>query len=268
MINQIIQIAKEAGDILLKYYKKDIKIDTKADATDYVTIADREADEFIQSKLKELFPNDKILSEENENRPDDYMGRVWMVDPLDGTKYFIKHKEDFSVMIGLCVDGKPVLGVVYAPILDDLYYAEKGKGSFLVHEGKTKKLQVNTISNFEEASCITRGVKVDKRPLDIISEDLNPKKVYERGSVGIKLGVIAKGEVEFHISSNVKTSKWDICAPQIILEEAGGIVKNLEGNDIDYIRKEVRLIESFRGSNKVLADKIQEHLNKYNLKFN
>src|ERR1051326_8522879 len=128
-------LAREAGAILLNYYQRALSIDWKAPG-DPVTVADREANEYIVSHIKREFPDDGILSEEDADdlarleRP-----RVWMIDPMDGTREFIDHRPDFAVQIGLIAGGTPVAGAVYQPATDKLYYAAKGIGAFLESGG-------------------------------------------------------------------------------------------------------------------------------------
>src|SRR5437773_2973872 len=149
------KLAQGAGGILMKYYKHAVSIDWKAPG-DPVTVADREASEFIVSNLKREFPQHAVLSEEEA---DDLvrLGRshVWMVDPMDGTREFIEHRGDFAVQIGLAVAGVPVLGVVYQPSTNKLYYAVKGMGAFLETNGTTIPLHV---SREQTASRLTMAV--------------------------------------------------------------------------------------------------------------
>src|SRR5213594_1634444 len=120
-----------AGNILMDYYKRSISIDWKAPG-DPVTAADREASELIVSGVTREFPDHGVLCEEE---PDDLSrlqrAHVWMIDPMDGTREFIEHRDEFAVQIGLVVDRTPVLGVVYQPTAGKLYYAARGLGAFL-----------------------------------------------------------------------------------------------------------------------------------------
>lgn len=152
----VIPLIKEAGSILLSYRQSSYETNTKNHAEDFVTTADKESDAYIRKELQKLFPGDTILSEENSYRPENYTGRVWMIDPLDGTKAFIGGSESFSIMIGLAVNGVPTLGVTYAPAVDKLYWAEKGSGAYLETKGKEQQLKVSTISTLKEARLIDR----------------------------------------------------------------------------------------------------------------
>src|SRR6266705_221036 len=140
-------LALGAGSILMDYYKRSISIDWKAPG-DPVTAADREASELIVSGVTREFPDHGVLCEEE---PDDLSRlqrtHVWMIDPMDGTREFIEHRGEFAVQIGFVVEGTPVLGVVYQPTVDKLYYAAAGLGAFLQTGGSTTPLHVSTEQN-------------------------------------------------------------------------------------------------------------------------
>ena len=125
-----IDLAREAGDEILKVYDQKYEVERKS-GDEPVTLADRRANDLIVAGLRSTFPRDAVLAEESA---DDgrrfYSPRVWLIDPLDGTEDFIGHDDEFSVMIGLLVDGQPVLGVVYQPTRDLLYCAAKDSGAF------------------------------------------------------------------------------------------------------------------------------------------
>src|SRR5262245_28031862 len=125
------QLALDAGAVLMDYYQRTVSVDWKAPC-DPVTAADRQASELIVTNLAREFPHHALLSEEE---PDNLRrlteSHVWMIDPMDGTREFIEHRGEFAVQIGLVIDGAPVLGVVYQPTTEKLYYAAQGLGAFL-----------------------------------------------------------------------------------------------------------------------------------------
>lgn len=236
MIEKVIDIAKEASKILLKYYKSDIGVSYKeAGGRSPVTKADFEADAYIRGRLQELFPRDKILSEETENHLKDYSGRVWIVDPLDGTRIYTEGKDGFCVIIGLCIDGVPVLGVVYAPIKDELYYAEKGKGAFLKKGNTVQQIKVSKINVLFQAKAIIKTSKIRESPWNKVAQ-LKVKENFDLSEcgAGIKMAKVAAGEIDFYIDAIFSPCKWDTCGPQIILEEAGGRMTDLSGQPLDY----------------------------------
>ena len=253
-IMNIMDVIKGAGDIILKYYKKDLKKTLKSDST-VVTKADIEADIYLHSALHKLFPEDKILSEESKDIVKDYSGRVWIVDPLDGTNYFADGKKGFAVILGLCENGVPVLGIIYAPLHQTIYYAQKNKGAFMENDSGKFKLRV---SNNKVLSSARRIIKKSYKSRKLSKVE----KIYEAG-ISLKIMEIAKGNFDYHIDeSHIAASKWDVCGPQIILEEAGGKLTGLDGTFIDYKAKESTLSKSFMASNGILHDAILRSINK------
>lgn len=250
----VIDIAINAGKILLKFYERgDMSMSVankNNDILDFVTKADKESDNYICSEMSKLFINDNIVSEESFIDDYSFGGRTWFVDPLDGTKEFIFEGGRFSVMIGLCVEGNPVFGVVYNPLEEVVYVAEKGFGSFSKKLGNNWKiLKVNKNNSIEKSTQIIRKLHDEKRDSDFFIDSLKTKNSIQDASFGLRLGRIASGEADFTIATNRRVSKWDICAPQIILEEAGGIVTDILGKKIDYLSADLRLINSFTASN-------------------
>lgn len=265
----IINIAKEAGKILMKYHKKDYKTEVKKrDKYDFLTTADKESNNFIIKELKKEFPGDFILAEESENYKIDYSKRVWMVDPLDGTKNFVHHGNGFSVMIGLCINGVLELGVVYAPVKKILYYAEKGKGAYKETKRGRFKLKVGHVSDLKNARLVVRDThgesKPEERPLDKVIELIKVKERIPAVSIGLKFGLIAEDKADINVMTNSRGSKWDTCAPQIILEEAGGLVTDLNGNPLNYKQVSLRWENFFIGSNdSILHNKMIKEIKKY-----
>lgn len=266
MIRKIIKIAKEAGKIVIDCRKKGLEIKTKGiDKFDFVTNADLKSEEFILHQLKQEFPKEMILSEETKEKPSRRYKKVWMVDPLDGTKDFKNNGSGFSIMIGLCIDGVPHLGVVYAPAKKTLYYAEKEKGAFMEKDGKIQKLHVSKLNFLNQAKIVTRFDQGESRPEDKLINYLNVKGRILESSVGLKLGLLALGKAEFHINTNLRASKWDTCAPQIILEEAGGKITDLKGNPLNYKQKENKWLGLFVASNNFIHDKVIKKINKFKI---
>lgn len=264
MLEKIINIAANAGAIIMDVRKKGFETQIKSDTFDFVTSADLASEKYILEELKKEFPNDSILSEEEERKVENNNSRIWMVDPLDGTKDFRNGGNGFSVMIGLCINGEPSLGVVFAPVKNLLYFAEKGKGAYLRVEGKTKKLQVSEISDLKHARMIVRIMDKEKREEnDGLAGFFNVKEKISESSVGIKVGLIAEQGAEFFVSSNPRTSKWDTCAPQIILEEAGGKMMDSQGKPLNYNQVDNLWGFVFIASNKNLLSPIVERIKQF-----
>src|SRR5262245_4780792 len=206
------RLAKEAGAILMNYYRQSLEIDWKAPG-DPVTAADREANELIVRGLAREFPDDAILSEEepdNLSRLDE--SHVWMVDPMDGTREFIEHRDEFAVQIGLIVDGVPALGIVFQPTARKLYYAARGMGAFLEQDGATIQLKVSKES---VASHMTMAVSRSHRSARIeeIRERLGIPHLLRLGSVGVKIGGLCEGRAHLYVHTGSRTHLWDTCGP-------------------------------------------------------
>ncbi len=245
-----LSIAQEAGVILKSYFGKNLSVQFKNnDPTNFLTKADVEVDQFIRERIQKAFPGDSILSEENKSIPPNYTGRVWVVDPLDGTKDFVHGSKSFGVSIGLCIKAIPQFGAVYIPMHDELYYAEKGKGAFLIKSGKKTSIHVSKINTLSQARMYTRNNYHGERPLDRILEKIKVKETIAEGSIVFKICLIASGKAELYLNTNFYASKWDTCAAQIILQEAGGVITDIDGKPLNYNQESIAWKNSFVVSN-------------------
>jgi fructose-1,6-bisphosphatase/inositol monophosphatase family enzyme len=231
------QLAEQAGEILKKYHGTSLNVEYKRDEFDPVTIADRESDDLLREGIGKEFPNDEVLSEENPLQPSSYDGRVWMVDPLDDTKGFVAGRDTPGIMIGLLEKGKPILGVVYLPFRNEWFYGEAGKGAFRVKSGVTQRLHVRPSTDISEAvlaGCNTLKGNVSR--LDDAVAGLGFKNAFPEACFGAEIGLIAAGEADAGMQTSTKAGKWDTLAPQTILNEAGGIMCDIDGKALDYTK--------------------------------
>jgi len=259
MIKKVIEIVEEASKILMTFYDGDYKINYKM-KKEIVTTADIKVDEFLQKKLKEKFPNDQILSEETENTINNYSGKVWIIDPLDGTRQFTQKIPYFSINVGLCLNGTPILGVVSSPAKKEIYFAENNKGTFVKTNDEVIQLSVSKINKISEGKLITNIPDKKQRPFDYILHDLNVREKLPMDNFGSLL--IAAGEAEFFIHPSRNLKKWDTCATQVIIEEAGGKITDLSGNPLDYKQESLKWENSVVISNGIMHDKIIEEIQK------
>ncbi len=233
-----IALARQAGAIILDFYEKGFEIEEKISADNFsepVTIADRAASELIVKGLTEAFPDDGILSEE-EYDDQQRLGRkrVWIIDPLDGTSGFIERNGDFAVQIGLAEYGASILGVVFLPLENLLYFASYGSGAFYVKsDAPPEPLRVSEKADFSEMILASSRNHRSPRMSRVVAE-LGLKKEIQRGSVGLKVGLITRQFADFYIHLSPRTKHWDTCAPEIILREAGGAMTDLFGAQIIY----------------------------------
>jgi 3'(2'), 5'-bisphosphate nucleotidase len=226
-------LAREAGRILLEIYATDFSVGWKGKA-DPVTEADRQVNALLTRELRARFPGDGVVAEEDPEHGDAVRRqRCWFVDPLDGTKEFIAKNGEFSVMIGLAVDGHAQLGVVYQPVGDKLYRGVVGEGAVFEHGGASRALRV---SECAEPSALRLVVSRSHRApsTDQVIARLGITQQAPSGSVGVKVGRIAAREADLYVHMSGHSSKWDACAPDAILRAAGGRFTDLLGADIQY----------------------------------
>jgi 3'(2'), 5'-bisphosphate nucleotidase len=237
-IKVVNELARAAGAVLLAHYNSPFLVEKKINALDEleeVTAADREANELIVSRLQMEFPDDGILAEEStdsERRLE--KDRVWMIDPMDGTKNFIQRDGDFAVQIGLAVGGESVAGVVYQPVRDVLYWAKRGSGSW-IEAGDEPASRLSVSSQTERHEMILASSRSHRSPrMERVVSEFGFKKEMRRGSVGVKIGLIAEQQADLYLHLSPSTKQWDTCAPEIILVEAGGRLTDLFGQSLRY----------------------------------
>jgi 3'(2'), 5'-bisphosphate nucleotidase len=234
------QMVREAGDLVLDCYDGgDTTVSWKG-TNDPVTEADRRSNEHLVTALSRNFPEDGILSEESADSAD-RLGkrRVWIVDPLDGTREFIDRIGEFSVMVGLTVDGVPVLGVVYQPTARILYRGIPGQVAEVEAEGIARPLAVSA----ETVPSAMRLVasRSHRNPLvDTICQRIGVTRERPSGSVGLKIGLLATAECDLYLHPSPGLKEWDTCAPEAILRAAGGKITDGWGRPLAYNRVDVR----------------------------
>ena len=232
------ELARSAGAILLEHYYSPFLVEQKVNAQnelEEVTAADREANELIVTRLQTEFPDDGILAEESvdsEHRLD--KDRVWLIDPMDGTKNFINRDGDFAVQIGLAVGGESVLGVVYQPVRAVLYRAERGGGAWMeAAENEAARLSVSSLT--QPSEMVLASSRSHRSPrMERVVRAFGFKDETRRGSVGVKIGLIAERQADLYLHLSPSTKQWDTCGPEAILAEAGGRLTDLFGQPLRY----------------------------------
>ncbi len=245
--DDLIKISIEAGKAIMDIYAsaRDIEVIAKADDSP-LTIADRKSNEIICSGLENLPVDYPIISEENKQVPYEVRKayhKFWLVDPLDGTKEFIKRNGEFTVNIALIENGSPIAGFVYAPVLDEMYWGVKGEGAFW-QKGETKK--TIRASEFHMSDPGLRVVcsrsHLNAETQAIIDGLVQPEKVSKGSS--LKFLLLASGQAELY-PRIAPTMEWDTAAAQCILETAGGAVLEYESRKPLTYNKENLLNPNF-----------------------
>lgn len=255
-----IALAREAGALVTALRRGGLDVDRKL-GDEPVTQADREADARIVAGLRAAFPGDAVLSEE---APDDgsrlERPRVWMVDPIDGTKDFIRGEAGFATMIGLVDGDRPALGVVYQPLGDRLYFAVRGQGAFM-QEGAAEPVRLH-VSDVRSPADIRMVASKSHRDevIDRVRDELGITDELNVGSVGLKLGLIARGERDLYVNPAGHSKLWDACGPEVILVEAGGRLTDARGALLDYRGTDVRNLRGLIASNGHLHDEVVARL--------
>jgi len=247
------RLAREAGAILMKIYATDFAVSYKGH-DDPVTDADKRANEFIVAGLRTAFPEDGVVAEESADNSDALKkGRVWYVDPLDGTHEFVAKNGEFAVMIGLAVDGRARVGAVYRPAGDVLFAGLADQEAWVEEQGARRPLRVSAKAELSSARLVMS--RSHRHPLtDAIRERLGTDKELVLGSVGLKVGAIALQQADLYLDLSGFTKAWDSCGPEAILRGAGGRLTDLAGIALQYGGTELRNRRGLVASNGACHD--------------
>lgn len=226
-------LARAAGLVALRYHGQTLDVARKAN-NEPVTVADHACSAVIVEGLRAAFPSDVVISEELADDPRRLtVERVWYVDPIDGTKSFIRAASSYCIMIGLAIAHRPVLGVLFQPNHKTLIAACAGQGSYCSHQQRLYKMETSQCSTPGEARLLTLSSNppADRRKME---ECFGLAPTEAIGSIGMKLAGIALGASDLYANPATRCSSWDTCAPQVVLEEAGGQVSNVHGEPLRY----------------------------------
>jgi 3'(2'), 5'-bisphosphate nucleotidase len=241
LIPSLLEISKEVSETIMEYYKSDFEITNKSDDSP-VTSADFASNNIIVPFLESLTPDVYILSEEiSEIDPSLRLHRdwIWCIDPLDGTKEFIKKNGEFSVNIALIHKGMAVLGVVILPAFNKIFYAVKNEGAYeVLPDGLPKKMEFSALYSQSTVRAMTSISHHNKDTEDILAKRYGYITWIPKGS-SLKLIELAESKADIYLKIG-KTMEWDIAAPQVILEECGGsIVSYPDHLPLQYNKKDL-----------------------------
>lgn len=241
LLDAVVALATQAGNAIVEIYQRDdLGIQRKADNSP-ITEADLAAHHIIEAGLKQLTPDIPVYSEESGDIPyatrKDWP-RYWLVDPLDGTKEFVKRNGEFTVNIALIENNQPVLGVVQVPVTGACYFGAKKLGAFVSRNGKTESIQVRKVGN-PVVMVASRSHGADK--LDVIEntirENIGEVQLTNMGS-SLKLCLIAEGKADIY-PRLAPTSEWDTAAADAIVRAAGGAVLQTSFEPLQYNKPDI-----------------------------
>jgi len=244
LIEEICQIASNAADCILEVYDTDFSVESKDDHSP-LTAADMAAHNAICLALAKLTPEIPVLSEESSELPYTercQWSRYWLVDPLDGTREFIKRNDEFTVNIALIENGQSSLGVITVPVTGVCYYAAASLGAFKINaDGITESIKVkkSELNNITIAGSRSHGSEKQQALID----QLGGAEIIAIGS-SLKFCLVAEGKVDIYPRFGL-TSEWDTAAAQCIVEEAGGCVVDMNFKPIRYNTKDSLLNPEF-----------------------
>ncbi len=257
------EAALAAGEILLSYWKMDVSVQLKEGARgdiSPVTAADFASNELLCKLLVEKFPGYGLLTEEEIGDPQvlEAISRwreaeyAWFIDPLDGTKSFVNGSDQFGIHIGLTRDGIPVLGVNYFPALQVMYWAVEGRGAYKTgQDGVSRQIFTDRSESVRPIRSSSEALFADQIYRELTGSADHPKA----GSAGLRFSLIAEGAANFYISQGDRGSLWDLCSGHIVLKEAGGILTDRFGHEIDYRSPVVEAIHGCLASGSEAAHK-------------
>ena len=256
LILDICNISIRAGNKILEYYKDNIEVTHKSDSSP-LTKADLASNKIIKTALHNLDTTIPILSEESlvDWSTRKSWNKYWLVDPLDGTKEFIKNNGEFTVNIALIEKNSPILGVIFAPVKSLIYFAQKGYGSFTLHtsvelNSLDEATQISVFKQSDPVRIIGSRSHSNNSFTTWVNEKFPDAQIIQAGS-SIKFCLIADGNADIYPRFG-PTSEWDIAAGHIILNEAGGKILTLNNKEINYNQKESLLNPEFIASNNTI----------------
>ncbi len=249
-----IAAAREAGAVVRSLYGKGVAVVEKGDRGESpLTEADTRANQAIHRAIEATFPADGWLSEESRDSPERLSRRrVWIVDPLDGTKEFVKKIPELAVAIALVEDGEPVLGVTYNPIAEELFASARGEGATL----NGKPIRVSAVADLAAATLLASRSENDRGEWDRFGGRF---RVALTGSVAYKLALVAAGRADATFTLTPK-NEWDVCSSIAILLGAGGRVTDLQGAPVRFNAGKDTRLPGLVASNGVLHSALLQTL--------
>ncbi len=223
------QAISEAAKKVLEIYGADFKASEKEDKSP-VTLADIESHKTISKVLSES--DITIVSEEGEQQTGNSKSRFWLVDPLDGTREFVDKNGEFTIMIALVEDAKPIIGLISHPLAGTVYLAQRGHGAFKLDGADSNRLHVSNTGTLNGSRAVISRSHVSPEELDFISSI--GLSGHTRLGSSLKALRICTGDAELYFAANTKMKQWDTCASYCLVTESGGMMTDMFGGEIAY----------------------------------
>jgi len=253
-----LKAAAKAGEEIMKVYASDFFSKTKEDYSP-ITMADLKSNKVIKEILSKT--GLEILSEEDydaKKRLEE--NRVWIVDPLDGTTDFVKRTGEFTIMIGLVQEGKPVLGVISWPTENTVFAAQTGCGAWMFSNNSWNRIFVSKVSELSRCRAVGSRHHISDAEMDLLKK-LQLTKFTSVGS-SLKVAKISSGDAEIYLTTTNKMKEWDTCASYCIISEAGGKMTDMLGNDLSYNNQNVNHLNGILVTNGLIHNKIVREFQK------
>ncbi|WP_050614642.1 inositol monophosphatase family protein [Bacillus testis] len=226
---------KEAGQQIKQSFGQVLHIETKSDRTDLVTDIDKEIEVFLRDKVTAAFPNHKIVAEEGMGEQVENLdGIVWFIDPIDGTSNFIHQQRNFAISIGIYDDGVGIIGLIYDVVHDEMYHARRGAGAYM-NDTRLLPLEPATLEN--SMIALNASWLLPKKTISmnaVIRLVRGARATRSFGSAAIELASAAAGRIDAYMS--MRLAPWDFAAGAVLIEEVGGVISDIKGNQVDFLK--------------------------------
>lgn len=240
-------VAIKAGKTIIDPKLLQVK-EFKTGNQDILTLGDLESERIIVEQIKKNFPDDKIMAEEGspQEQTKGFDGFVWIIDPIDATVNYARGRNNSAVSVGLVRRDQAIAGAIYNPYVDELFWAVKGQGAFIHNQA----IRVSEVDRFKKAICLTDSGAIGKdtrRNLKLLLAIPEFERIISTGSAVLHYSEIASGRADFYLHTYLKP--WDNAAGFIIVKEAGGVIKGLNGEDVDLYT-----LEAIVGNPKIIDE--------------
>ncbi len=249
----LLGVAKGAGAIAMKHFGKAPEYWDKGGGQGRVSVADMEVDSYLHDEIGRAFPDDAILSEERVSNVERLTNpRVWIIDPIDGTEAYLNGQKFFTTSLALVENGVPIVGVIYAPASDRMFTAIKGEGA--TYNGQPIQVQE---SRLDAAKILASSARYNRAMIN----QAPPLDLHFRPSIALRLALIAQGKYNGTFAMR-PSWEWDIAAGMLILQEAGGVLTDGEGNVPNLNAKHPSINGMIAGAPNLVHELVKRNLNK------